>query len=65
MKDEQIICLCQNVNVGKIRQAIADGVTTFEEMKHVTNCAKSCGMCMNAVKECMEAICRENRVTKQ
>lgn len=35
-KNDEIICRCEDVTVGQVRQCIADGCKTINEIKHVT-----------------------------
>ncbi|MBU4228125.1 (2Fe-2S)-binding protein [bacterium] len=36
MKDETIICRCEDITWGEIRQALEKGYTTFDEIKRIT-----------------------------
>ncbi len=35
-RNDEIICRCEDVTLGQVRQCIADGCRTIDEIKHVT-----------------------------
>lgn len=35
-KNDEIICRCEDVTIGQVRQCIADGCKTINEIKHAT-----------------------------
>lgn len=39
------VCVCQAVTSDDIRQAVADGATTFEQLQARTACSTCCGCC--------------------
>lgn len=57
----RILCLCLNVTSGDIRRAVDAGAKTFPEVQQRTRCAKSCGMCADAVKAELERLLRDNK----
>ncbi len=53
--DNTIICRCSDVTLGDIRKLIADGYTSFDEIKRITRCGM--GPCQG--KTCQQLIQRE------
>ena len=43
MEDHVIICRCEEITYGEIKQAIRDGATTLDGIKRVTRAGK--GLC--------------------
>lgn len=60
LKDEKIICNCRNINVGKIKKAIADGAKNFEDVQNMTGVSKSCGRCIDHAKAVVEELLSPN-----
>ncbi|MDX8047177.1 nitrite reductase large subunit NirB [Gracilibacillus sp. S3-1-1] len=55
MGDEEVICGCNGVSKGTIVEAInREGLTSLEEVKNVTNAARSCGQCKGMVTDLLE-----------
>ncbi len=50
LDDEDVICSCNNVTFGTIRDAIDDGVHDVPGLKKVTNVGTGCGGCLPMVK---------------
>lgn len=46
MEDHVIICRCEEITYGEIKQAIRDGATTLDGIKRVTRAGK--GLCQGA-----------------
>ncbi|MCX4189430.1 (2Fe-2S)-binding protein [Methylophaga sp. OBS3] len=40
-----IICVCNNVNVQAIKNAVNDGADTLEKVRETTGAASCCGKC--------------------
>lgn len=53
--DRTIICRCSDVTLGEVRRLIADGYTTFDEIKRVTRMGM--GPCQG--KTCSQLVLRE------
>ncbi len=53
--DNTIICRCSDVTLGDIRRLIAEGYTSFDEIKRITRCGM--GPCQG--KTCQQLIQRE------
>ena len=55
MKDEIIVCRCEDVTWGEVRQALEKGYTTLDEIKRVTRAGM--GRCQG--KTCRRILLRE------
>jgi len=55
MKDETIICRCEDVTWGEIRQALEKGYTTLDEIKRITRAGM--GRCQGTT--CRRILLRE------
>ncbi|WP_353894263.1 (2Fe-2S)-binding protein [Proteinivorax hydrogeniformans] len=42
MKDNVIVCRCEDVTVGEIKKLVADGINTPEEIKRITRMSMGC-----------------------
>lgn len=51
MDDETIVCMCMNVSVKDIKDAIAAGDTTFSAMQDRTGLGTVCGVCVDEAEE--------------
>lgn len=54
MNDNDEVCQCMGVKVQDIKDAIANGAKSFEEVQEVTNVGTGCGGCVDSVKELVE-----------
>jgi bacterioferritin-associated ferredoxin len=54
-----IVCICNNISEGKIRQAVYEGATSMAELRHNLGVATSCGKCHSCakrvLKECLDS----------
>jgi bacterioferritin-associated ferredoxin len=50
MDDDKIVCGCINVTVKDLKDAIANGAKSFEEVQSVTKVGTGCGNCVDGVK---------------
>ena len=53
-KDDDLICYCQEVTLGTIKQAIKDGAKTVEDITYVTEAGLACGGCIEELEEILE-----------
>ena len=51
LDEKQIICICQNVTLGKLRNAVNQGADTYELLQRETGCGRSCAMCVGTIKD--------------
>lgn len=47
MDDEVVVCMCMNVTVKDIKDAILAGDETFQEMQDRTGLGTVCGVCID------------------
>ena len=59
MNDDTIICVCMNVTVKMIREAILAGDQSFEAMQARTALGTVCGSCLEEGKAVFERIQNE------
>lgn len=61
MKDEgPILCLCLNVSLGDVEQAVRQGAQTFQEVQQFTQCGKSCGLCSQTIQQALDYLLQES-----
>jgi len=46
MDNDKVVCGCKNVKVQEIKDAIANGAKSFEEVQEVTGVGTGCGHCV-------------------
>eukprot|EP00820_Chromera_velia_P006039 Cvel_3760.t1-p1 / transcript=Cvel_3760.t1 / gene=Cvel_3760 / organism=Chromera_velia_CCMP2878 / gene_product=Nitrite reductase [NAD(P)H] large subunit, putative / transcript_product=Nitrite reductase [NAD(P)H] large subunit, putative / location=Cvel_scaffold157:82205-91598(+) / protein_length=1116 / sequence_SO=supercontig / SO=protein_coding / is_pseudo=false len=44
--DDELVCSCNGVSAGCLRQAVADGLHDLEDIKKATKCGTGCGGCI-------------------
>jgi bacterioferritin-associated ferredoxin len=49
-----IVCVCNNVSEGKIRQAVKDGMTSMAELRRNLDVATNCGKCHSCAKHVLQ-----------
>jgi bacterioferritin-associated ferredoxin len=61
------VCICQSVSDHAIREAVAEGVRSFEELQACTGCSTGCGCCETEARrvfnEAVAASCLDLRLT--
>jgi bacterioferritin-associated ferredoxin len=50
----RMVCVCRRVPETWIREVLAGGAQTFEEVQRQTNCSTGCGTCEGAVRALVE-----------
>jgi bacterioferritin-associated ferredoxin len=53
-----IVCVCHRISERDIQRAAGEGVTSFEQLQHLTRVASSCGCCHDCAREVLEAALR-------
>jgi bacterioferritin-associated ferredoxin len=48
------VCLCNGITDRDIRQTIADGASSVEEVMYITGAATRCGSCMSTIAAMVE-----------
>ena len=61
MDDNKFVCYCMSVTEGAIRDAVAAGASTFEEVQEVTGAGSVCGACVEEVTRLVEECSRERK----
>ena len=56
---EKIVCYCQNVTNGMIKEAVDAGASTLEEVQEETGAGTVCGGCVENVQHLVEEFVRE------
>jgi NAD(P)H-nitrite reductase large subunit len=54
--DDRTICFCHNVSLGRLKEAMAKGAQSFEDLQGETNCSTGCGGCEFDVREFVEKV---------
>jgi bacterioferritin-associated ferredoxin len=50
MDNDQIVCNCMSVTVKDLKDAIASGAKSFDEVQEKTSVGTGCGQCVDGVK---------------
>lgn len=64
MHDDDLICTCMSVSVRDLKQAIASGANTFQEIQDKTGISTVCGVCNDDAKIAIDILLRENNKDK-
>ncbi len=56
MDNSETICFCMNVTVGDIRDAIANGAKTLEDVVEATEASTGCGGCADHLKQVVDEL---------
>lgn len=59
MDYDKIVCNCQNVTNGMIKEAVEAGATTLEEVQEATGAGTVCGACIEDVQHLLEQFVKE------
>lgn len=59
MNLDEVICFCQNVTSGMIKDAVNNGAATLEEVQKITGAGTVCGSCIDRVKQLVEQFAAE------
>ena len=54
MKDDDKVCFCKKVTYGQIKEAMADGVTTVDDIKAKTGAGTACGACIGTIEKILK-----------
>ena len=54
MNLDEVICFCQNVTSGMIKNAVDNRATTLEEVQKITGAGTVCGSCVANVQRLVE-----------
>lgn len=56
MDNNEVVCGCMNVTVEDLKNAIANGAKSFEEVQDVTSVSTGCGQCEDSVRAIVEEL---------
>lgn len=56
---EKIVCYCQNVTNGMVKEAVDAGASTLEEVQEETGAGTVCGGCVENIQHLVEEFVRE------
>lgn len=59
MNENEILCLCMGVTRADIVAAIAGGAQNLGQVRMLTHCATSCGMCADKIRAEVEELFRK------
>lgn len=59
MNLDEVVCFCQNVTCGMIKNAVDNGASTLEEVQKITGAGTVCGSCIDNVKNLVEQFTAE------
>lgn len=51
MSENRVICHCMDIDYLTIKEAIANGATTVEEIQEATGAGTACGGCITEIEE--------------
>lgn len=54
MDSDKIVCYCQNVTNGMIKEAIDNGARTLEDVQEATGAGTVCGACLENVQHLVD-----------
>lgn len=59
MNLDKTVCYCMSVTNGMIKDAVASGAATLEEVQDITGAGTVCGSCLDEVKRLVEEFVSE------
>lgn len=59
MDSDEIVCSCLDITKGMIKEAVDSGADTLEEVQEATGVGTVCGVCLEDVKQLVEAFVEE------
>lgn len=57
-----IVCICNNINESKVKDAVQSGSKTCCEVMKFYDCESCCGKCNKELREIVTSSCREESV---
>lgn len=58
---EKVVCYCQNVTNGMIKEAVDGGAATLEEVQVATGAGTVCGGCLENVRRLVDQFVSEGQ----
>lgn len=59
MDRDKIVCYCNSITNGMIKDAVDNGASTLEEVQEVTDAGTVCGACLENVENLVKAFVAE------
>ncbi|MDO4167112.1 MAG: (2Fe-2S)-binding protein [Eubacteriales bacterium] len=59
MDNDKVVCYCQNVTNGMVKDAVMDGASTLEEVQEATGAGTVCGACIDNVQHLIDQFVKE------
>lgn len=56
---EKVVCYCQNVTNGMIKEAVEAGAGTLEEVQDATGVGTVCGACVDNIQHLVDEFVKE------
>lgn len=56
---DKVVCNCQNVTNGMIKDAVDNGANTLQEVQKITGAGTVCGSCLENVQHLVEQFVAE------
>lgn len=56
---EKVVCYCQNVTNGMIKEAVEAGASTLEEVQEATGAGTVCGACVDNIQHLIDEFVKE------
>ena len=56
---DKVVCYCQNVTNGMIKDAVDHGANTLQEVQKITGAGTVCGSCLENVQHLVEQFVAE------
>lgn len=59
MDNDKVVCYCQNVTNGMVKDAVFAGASTLEEVQESTGAGTVCGACIDNVQNLIDQFVKE------
>ncbi len=58
---EKVVCYCQNVTNGMIKETVDAGASTVEEVQEATGAGTVCGSCIDGIQQLVDKFAGEQK----
>lgn len=65
MATDKMICLCNNVNYASVREAMANGARSVEDIQGATGAGAMCGGCIDEIERVLGNACTCRNVSTE
>lgn len=59
MNLDKVVCYCQNITNGMIKDAVDNGADTLQKVQEITGAGTVCGSCLDNVQRLVEQFAAE------